>query len=207
MNSRALLYITKTNLKHNLLPHILIAILVAALTPVFFGISSLNQTMAAQPLEIMVSLTGLILLTPVFLPEQNEAIRDVIRARKVTYLKICIIRLLISVIIMLMINAAFVLIMKSADSDVTLMHFFAGTISGLFLGSLGFAAAGITDSVSAGYMLSLLYYMINFSGKKHLGIFFLFSYSGSSFTEKYYLLGFSIFLIVFTLVFKYFKKK
>ncbi|MDE5834266.1 MAG: hypothetical protein K2H26_01955, partial [Ruminococcus sp.] len=74
------------NLKHNFLPHFILAIAVAVLTPVVFSISSLDSRNSAQPLEMLLLFTGTILLTPVFLPEQNPEVRDVIRSKKTDYL-------------------------------------------------------------------------------------------------------------------------
>ena len=76
------LNITAINLKHNSAPHLLLAMIIALLTPVIFGISSLNAQEAAQPLEMFLSLTGIVLLTPIFLPEQNENIRDLVRSKR-----------------------------------------------------------------------------------------------------------------------------
>ncbi|MDE5737510.1 MAG: hypothetical protein K2H93_04010, partial [Oscillospiraceae bacterium] len=62
------------------------------MTPILYGISSLNAINASRPLEMFLSLTGIILLTPVFQPEQNENIHDLIRSKKIDYLFVCLIR-------------------------------------------------------------------------------------------------------------------
>ena len=60
----------RVNLRHNFLPCMLAALAVALCTSVVFEISSLDRELAAQPLEMLLSLSGAVLLTPVFLPEQ-----------------------------------------------------------------------------------------------------------------------------------------
>ena len=66
--------IAKSNLRHNFAPHFLLALVLLLLTPVLFGVANLDRTASAVPLEVFVSLTGIILLTPVFQPEQNPEI-------------------------------------------------------------------------------------------------------------------------------------
>ena len=77
-----ILRIIKINLRHNFLPHLLIAVLIAFLTPAAFQISALDFRSSAQPLEMLLSLSGAVLFTPVFLPEQNVGIRDTVRSKR-----------------------------------------------------------------------------------------------------------------------------
>ena len=75
-----ILRIIKINLRHNFLPHLFIAVLIAVLTPAVFQISALDFRSSAQPLEMLLSLSGAVLLTPVFMPDQGVGIRDTVRA-------------------------------------------------------------------------------------------------------------------------------
>lgn len=186
------------NLKNNFLIHFLLAIAVAVLTPVVFTITSLDSSMSAQPLEIMLSLTGTVLLTPVFLPEQNENIRDLIRSKRIEYLAVCFIRLLYSLFFLAVIFGIFTLIMYNSESAVTLRHFIGGYSSALFLGALGFFFAGISKNSIIGYMISMIYYISNFALKDDLKNLYLFSMSAGSFHEKYWLIGSSAALFAVT---------
>lgn len=184
------------NLKHNFLIHFVIAVIIALLTPVVFSISSLDSRTSAQPLEMLLSFVGAVLLTPVFLPEQNEEIRDVIRSKKTDYLLICAIRVVYSVLTIMLITGIFVFAMKYCECDVTWKHFIAGFASSLFMGTIGFAFAGLSGSVSAGYMAAMVYYAANIGLKDKLGICYLFSmYSGEDFSDKYLLILLSFFCI------------
>lgn len=78
MKLASALKVLEINLKRNFAPHFCLAVCVALLTPIIFEVRSLDERLSAQPVEMMLSLCGTILLTPVFLPEQNEEIRDVI---------------------------------------------------------------------------------------------------------------------------------
>ena len=168
--------ITLINLRHNFPIHFGIALAVAILTPLVFSISALDFTSSARPLEMLLCMTGTALLTPVFLPEQNENIRDVIRSKKVDYLAVCIMRTVYSTIALAAIIGAFVFAMKLCECDVTIAHFGAGFGSAFFLGAIGLAFAKFGGSPTVGYMASLIYYMLNFTGSR-LGSFWLFTMS------------------------------
>lgn len=193
------------NLKHNFLIHFAVAVVIAILTPVVFSISSLDSRASAQPIEMLLPFIGTILLTPIFLPEQNHEIRDVIRSKKTDYLIVCLIRVIYSVVAVMLITGIFVLIMKYNECDVTWKHFIGSLASSLFLGTVGFAFAGLSRSVSAGYMASMVYYAANIGLKDKLGICYLFSmYSGGVFSDKYLLILLSA--IVIAIVFIILKK-
>lgn len=199
--------ILKINLKHNLIPHLFLAIVIVCFTLVIFGISSLDELESAKPLEMLLSLTGIILLTPIFLPEQNENIRDLIRSKRTDYLMVCLIRLVYSLFFLAVIFGIFIIIMAHSESMVTLQHFIGGYSSALFLGTLGFFSAGVSGNSIIGYMVSMIYYIANFAMKKELKNLYLFSMSSGSFHEKYWLLGCSLVLIMITFLCLKFSRK
>lgn len=207
MGLESLSKILSINLKRNFLPHFFIAIAITLLTPVVFGISSLEKNLAAQPLEMLLSLTGTVLLTPIFLPEQNECIRDVIRSKRTNYLTVCIIRVLYSIVFLAGIFGCFAAVMYFSESDITLAHFTGGLASALFLGSVGFAAAGISSNTTVGYMVSVIYYIANFGLKGKLGKLFLFSMSADDFEPKYLIIILSVVLVVCTFLYLKFVKR
>ncbi|MBD5143057.1 MAG: hypothetical protein HDT22_05520 [Ruminococcus sp.] len=199
--------ILKNNLKHHFLPHFVLAIFLACVTPALYGISSLNAINASRPLEMFLSMTGIILLTPVFQPEQNENLRDLIRSKKIDYLFICLIRLLYAIFFLALLFGIFVIIMHASESQVNIQHFIGGFSSALFLGTLGFCVSGISNNVILGYMIAMIYYVANFAMKKELKCWYLFSMSAGSFQEKYWLLATSILLIIFVFIYLKFTKK
>ena len=73
--------IIKINLRYNFLPHLVTALIIVLLAPVVFETDSLDAKLSAQPLEMFLCLAGAILFTPIFLPEQDENIRDLIRSK------------------------------------------------------------------------------------------------------------------------------
>lgn len=176
MDFSAAAKIVRINLRHNFLVHFCIAFAVAVLTPLVFSISALDFASSARPLEMLLCMAGTALLTPVFLPEQNENIRDVIRSKRFDYLSVCIIRVIYSTVALAAIIGVFVFVMKLCECDVTFAHFGAGFGSAYFLGAIGLAFAKFGGSPTVGYMASMIYYMLNFIGSK-LGSFWLFTMS------------------------------
>ena len=74
MASGCLAKVVFSDARHNFLLYGLAAVGVLLFTPVIFGLSGLNARMAAQPMEIVSAVIGTILMTPVFMPEQNETL-------------------------------------------------------------------------------------------------------------------------------------
>lgn len=195
MVSGCLAKIVFSDTKHNYLLHYLAALGVVLLTPVIFGVSRLDERLAAQPLEFFLPLMGAILMPAVFMPEQNESIRDVVRSKKTPYPGVCFMRLLCGAVFITVLTGAFVLYMKSMDSVVT-MRLFAGSLASTFaLGAAGFFASAVSDNVIVGYMTAVIYYICNFGLKDKLGVFFLFSMTTGSFDEKKWLCILSVVLI------------
>ena len=90
------LQIAKVNLKYNLLPHVVICFLFIIAAPAMMGIENLNQYQTAQVLEMFVSLFGIILFIPQFLPDQDKNIRDLLESKKESILKIQFIRFFVA---------------------------------------------------------------------------------------------------------------
>lgn len=190
------------NLRHNFLPHFLIALAVAVLTPLVFSISSLDFQSSARPLEMLLCMTGTVLLTPVFMPEQDENIRDVIRSKKVDYLSVCLIRTAYSAAALAAVVGGFVFVMKLRECSVTFVHFAAGFSSAYFLGAVGLAFAKLGGSPTIGYMASMIYYMMNFIGSK-LGSFWLFTVSNGKSEANFSLLIWGTVIIAGTFIVSY----
>lgn len=207
MDSKSVYQIIKVNLRHNFLPHLLLALVITFLTPIIFGISSLNYRESAQPLEKLLSLTGTILITSIFLPEQNENICDLIRSKKIDYIAVCFIRLVYSMLFLAVIFGGFTLVMYNSESEITIRHFIGGYSSALFLGAAGFFFAGIGKSSIVGYMVSMIYYISNFALKDELKNLYLFSMSAGSFHEKYWLIVGSAVLFSITFLWLSIKKR
>ena len=101
------LKIGAVNVKYNLGLHILVSILLALVAPLFMGIRNLQQADVAKIMEIYLSLIGIILLVPVFLPDMNRDIRDLIYSKKEPVPILHFIRILEALVIMAVIGILF----------------------------------------------------------------------------------------------------
>ncbi len=143
------------------------------------------------------------MLTPVFLPEQDENIRDVIRSRRTDCIFIYALRAVYSVIFIALIMGVFVTVMRLCESEATLRLFAGGFSSAVLLGTVGFAAAGLSGNTAAGYMSAFIYYLANFALKEKLGVFFLFSMAaGGDFSGKPWQILISAVIILAVLLIK-----
>lgn len=188
------------NMKHHFPVHFLLSCIAVLLTLCVCGIAALDSREAAQPLECMLPLVGITLFTPVFLPEQEEGICELIASKRMNHTVVYVLRVLYSAAALGLLVGAFVMIMYLCESQVQLQHFGGSFASALFLGAVGFAAAGISDNAVCGYMAAMMYYLANFALKDKLGVFYLFSmYSGLEFSRKLWLIVFSVLLFAVTL--------
>jgi hypothetical protein len=157
--------------------------------PFLLSIRNLNSIDSANILEKGVSLIGIIFLTPVFYPEANDNILETVMSKKVSVALIYIIRILASLFFILLLTALFALLMKHNNCKFEYFSYLFGTFSSaFFMGSIGIAFSAFTCNTATGYFASLIYYIFNYFAGKKLGLFYMFSMSENSFTEKYILL-------------------
>lgn len=178
MVSGCLAKVVSSDVRHNFLPHYLAAVGLLLITPVVFGLAGLSERMAAQPLEIISPLIGTVLMTPVFMPEQNEVICDVVRSKKTSHILVCFLRLVCAVVLTVALVGLLSAYMRYNESKVTARLFLSAAGSGIALGSLGFFAAAVGDNSVIGYMVSLSYLLMNMFMRSKLGVFDLFTFTG-----------------------------
>lgn len=168
------------------------------MAPLVAGVENLSQIETAQLLDFYAVLPGMILLIPVFFPEQNQDIRDLIRSKYTSTGSIYLIRILLSALVMVLLTAAFLWMLKRGGCSFPAGKFFPAALSGMiFLGGLGAAAYALSGNPVIGYMASLAYYLFSFgTGEKYLGNWFLFSLVRESYTEKRYLAVTGIILLL-----------
>ena len=191
--------ILRTDLRRNFLPHLLAAVLIMTAFSMLMGISALSERQSARPVEMVMPIMGIILLTPVFLPEQNENIRDVIRSKKTDYIRICIMRVIYSVFFLAVLCGIFTLAMRLCESKAEFLHFIGGFTSGLFPGAVGFLFAGVSRNVIAGYMTALIYYTANHIMGRRI-IFDLFTMTAAADIHSKYIPAIKLLLIAASLL-------
>lgn len=166
---------------------IAVAVLLCLVTPLFIGTANLDHNSAAMPLEMFVSLIGIVLLTPVFQPEQNEEIDDLVSSKYCSTAKVHLIRTVYSAGIAAILICIFTVSMKLQSCDVTPVLALGTIADALFLGSMGMLTSAVTGNTVIGYMPPLLYYALNIGMGPKLGSFYLFSMVTGSYTAKLWL--------------------
>ncbi len=147
-----------------------------------FGIKYLDAVQSSFVLERFVSITGIILLVPIFYPEQDKNIDEVVNSKFTSQTVVIFLRLIMSLLFLGLITACFTLVMHYNGCVFDVPRFWAGTfITAFFLGVLGFTVYGISNNLIGGYLASLAYYLLNFMSGRKLGSFYLFSLSRGEF--------------------------
>lgn len=199
--------IAKISLKHNALLSVLVAASIILITPVLFGTVNLDRLASAAPLEMFVSLIGIVLLTPVFQPEQNKEIRDLVASKYVSPIPIYAIRTLYAAIIAAVFIGVFGVYMRGQECDVTPLLLIGTAANAIFLGSLGMMTASLTDNTVTGYMTPMVFYALNYGMGSQWGPLYLFSMSQGDFESKQWLLIIGAVLIGASLAVKWLKQK
>lgn len=202
MVSGSLAKVVFSDIKHNFLIHYLLALGFIVITPLIFGISELNERMSAQPLEMMSSAIGIITLTPIFLPEQNKSIRDLVRAKKTSHELICVLRTLCSIFVIIVLVGILAVYMKYNDSDVSLKLFISAVSGAFALGGLGYFMSAAGDNVIIGYMVSATYFIMNLFLRSKLDIFDLFTFTDGNNQVNIWLFIFSLIMIISAILYR-----
>ena len=199
--------IAKAELLHGLPARLLLCLVLTVLTPVFFGAAALDSLAVAAPFECFLSLLGVVLITPLFLPEQPDGIRQTVEARATGPTAVYLVRIGLGLLSLLFFLAAFSLFLGMNESDVRLYHLLGTYANGVFLGGLGLASLALFQVAAVAYMVPLAYFCLNFTMKTGLGPFFLFSMAMEGDTsllspKKLLLFLTGIALIVFALCYR-----
>lgn len=186
MHERLEIYgnILKVNLRRQYPWPALAAVTLLVLTKLIFNLNALEGLAVAQPLEMLMIWIGPALLATVFLPEQNPEIRDVVRARQINYLWVCVLRILYASLTIILLTLVFTGIMRADESQVLPYHIWGSICSALLFGAVGLASAGISGNAAGGFMVCMLYYLASYGMGRRLGVFSLFSMSKGQMSGK-----------------------
>jgi hypothetical protein len=203
------LQIAKANLKFNLYPHLLLCIVFLGLSPFLMGVENLDAARSAMVLEMYTALLGIILLTPVFLPEQNKDLRDLVEAKFTSRTAVVLIRVLEAGFCLAVLTGAFILFLQGNNCVFPVMKYYLGTLAeALFLGGLGLCAYSLFDQIAVAYMLPVMYYILCVSGGgKLMKDFYLFSMLYGGYREKINLAATGLVLVLIGIGYPYLSKR
>lgn len=181
--------IARVNLKYFYFSHILAALIICLISPLIMGVKNLDPRNTAKILEVYISLLGIILLVPVFYPDQDLDIRDLIRSKKESLSTLHILRTMEAFVFLISIVFGFLVFLKINHCSFPLVEYLYGTLAScIFLGGMGIFVYSMIDNLPIAYMVPMLYYMLCFgTGKKYLGKFYLFSMLSGTVADKIYL--------------------
>jgi hypothetical protein len=177
------------NFKHQLLPHLLLSFVVLLFSPFILGVENLDAVQTAQALEMYVAFLGIILLTPIYYPEQNQDLKDLVNSKYTSLTTVIFIRLLEAFLCLALFVGGFIIFLKNNHCTFPETYFYLGTLAeAVFLGGMGFLAYSIFDQIAIAYMLPMVYYVMAIGGgSKLLKVFYPFSMMYGSYREKVYL--------------------
>lgn len=156
-------------------PHLLLALVYCLVSQYFVSFRNLAEYQSAKVLEMYVIFLGIILLTPLFMPEQDREIWRLEQTKKTPLWQLYGLRLLVAVLLIVGIVTGFLLVMQQSNSEVPFQKMWLGALGEvIFLGSIGFCVSGITNQVILGYMLAVTYFAVNIGKSKVFGQLALF---------------------------------
>lgn len=182
--------------KRQYYPHLLLTLLFVAFSGGFVSFKGLDALQAAKVMEMYAAFTGILLLTPLFMPEQDKEIWDLERSKKTSMWEIYLPRVILALLGCLLVVFLFVGRMERGGGEFDGGILFRGACCEiLFLGSIGFFVSAVTNQAVIGYMAAVAYYAMNVGGTKYLGKFALFQMmKGDYGTWIYWLLGAAVLL-------------
>ncbi|MCI8885147.1 MAG: hypothetical protein HFG87_04090 [Dorea sp.] len=181
--------IEKVNLKHHIPLHVLICALMLLVSPLLMGVENLQAQDTAKVLEMYAALIGIILLTPVFLPEQDRDIRDLVYTKYVNGSAVYLVRILGNILLLAAMLGLYVGLLVYNKCEFPAGKYFCGTLTEmLFLGGLGLFFYGLCDNLVIGYMAPVVYYIAAMGGgEKYMKMFYPFSMARGNYGEKVWL--------------------
>ena len=179
--------VARENQKHNLWIPFLICILLLIVSPLFLGIENLTEPETAKVLEYYAVFISIILLPAVFLPEQDKDIRDLLSSKYMPMAKLYGIRMTQAIIYLMLLLGIYMCVLKAGNCEFAFLKLYMGELATMvFLGGMGIFFYALTDQVVVGYMIPLLYYMLNITiSPNKIKAFYLFSMSIGKYEWKW----------------------
>lgn len=184
-------------LKGQYLPHLLLTLLFCLASAGFMSFRNLEVTQSAKVLELYVSFVGILLMTPLFMPEQNREIWQLEKSKATPMWQIYLVRLVLALLVMAVVYTAFPLVLEQNGSEFLWNKMWISGVSEMFLlGAIGFAVSALTNQVVIGYMIAVIYYVSNIGGKEYFGKLGLFQMMDGKYDFAGWMLGVGAVLIV-----------
>lgn len=183
-------------LRRQYLPHLLITLLLCIMSGFFVSFQNLSPEQAAKVMEMFLIFTGILLFTPLFMPEQNREIWLLEKSKQTSLWQLYLVRILEALVLLAVIVTVFIGVLSLGNSEFEAGKLWLGSFSEiLFLGAVGFFVSGITNQVVLGYMVSVLYFVGNIGGSKYFGKLALFQMMKGDFTFMPWMMAGAVILL------------
>lgn len=184
-------------LRRQYLPHLLVTLLLCIMSGFFVSFQNLSPEQAAKVMEMFVIFTGILLFTPLFMPEQNREIWLLEKSKQTSLWQLYLVRILEALVLLAVIVTVFIGILSLGNSEFEVGKLWLGSFTEiLFLGAVGFCVSGITNQVVLGYMVSVLYFVGNIGGSKYFGKLALFQMMKGDFAFIPWMMAGAVILLV-----------
>ena len=183
--------VTASFVKRQYFPHLLLILLFVVFSGGFVSFRGLESAQAAKVMEMYVAFAGILLFTPLFMPEQDREIWDLERSKRTAMWQLYLPRILLALLVCILVISLFMGLMVRGGGNFDVGSLLLGAYCEiLFLRSIGFFASAVTNQVVVGYMIAVVYYVVNIGGGQYLGRFALFQMmKGEYGSWIYWLLG------------------
>lgn len=162
-------------IRYHYLPHLCGAALLVLCAGAVLSFCNLDTAGAAKVMERYGVLAGILLFTPLFVPESDMEIWQLEASRYLPMWKLYLGRLFPAVCMLAAVVSILILRLLAGGSVFPVWLLWRGAFcEALFLGGIGCFAAAVTNQVVLGYMVSVLYYAVNIGIANRLGKFGLF---------------------------------
>lgn len=161
--------LVKEQIRHNIGWQTGLSVLLLAGSPLIWGIRNLDLAQSAKVLEMYVATIGILLFVPVFQPEQNKDLRDLITSKYTDIRCIYGVRVGLSVLVGGILLFVYMGVMRHGNCEMELGKFFFGTMAEMLaFGGIGILAYAWSDNLIVGYMVPIVYYVIAYGGEQNI---------------------------------------
>lgn len=166
---------------------VLLCMGILVLAVMLFPAAGLSDTLASKPIEMLLPFLGVVLMSAVYLPEQDRDLRESVYCRRIGLETIRFLRVGIAWILLVFFVAAFCIYLRENECAVTPYMIWGGISSALFMGGITYFVAGLSGQAMNGILVAVVYYISNYGLKSRLGVFFLFRMSSGVLSGKSWL--------------------
>ncbi|MBP1045994.1 hypothetical protein I6N96_06845 [Enterococcus sp. BWM-S5] len=174
--------VAETFIRCHYLRYMLGGVLFLLLLPSIVSLENLDMFQSAKVLEYWYSLIGLLLLFPLYLPDNEEEALAIIRSKRTSYSWIVCVRLIIESVYAVFLLILLLIMMKHGHSTFSVAYFLIrGSGAAFFLGGLSALVFAVVRHPVPSLLVPFFYYLVNMMNKEeYFGYVDLFSVAQNS---------------------------